>query len=332
MTGKTRRTPPDFKLQECSAGGDHLHGPRKRCFSVYACPRLGLPVGQLEPLARHDLPMVSQAGEQMGSACASTPDQRPQQRAELRSGERGWRRPSLQAAVELGGDVQQLVQQGLHPLFRVLARKNLGRSRDAVKARFPLSSTRCSLSGLMVARELRRASPATKRTAPPGRGTVLAVLSPCRRDAPARSARSALRSFGCAWVWIGAARERYHGNDKSSGGAELLGPNRARPRLGPYSISAPSAPRAADGEVRASTDGRSGIPALTFPELRSLLVPARKIERPDRRAMRPARISKAMAEAFGVGERLSDSTKRKGHPRQSRPRPKTAHEWRRVLP
>jgi len=72
---------------------------------------------------------------------------------------------------------------------------------------------------------------------------------------------------------------------------------------GPYTISALERLRGQLTEkCEASTDGKEWHPGADFPELRSLLVPARKIER---QAAAPApagpRISKAMAEAFGIG-------------------------------
>jgi len=68
----------------------------------------------------------------------------------------------VQAAVELGGDVQQLVQQGLHPLPGAGA-KELGAQRDAVERAFPEQDpgVRQRLMGPRSA----AASPATKRPA-----------------------------------------------------------------------------------------------------------------------------------------------------------------------
>ncbi|HEY4731452.1 MAG TPA: hypothetical protein VIH41_10000, partial [Myxococcales bacterium] len=69
---------------------------------------------------------------------------------------------------------------------------------------------------------------------------------------------------------------------------------------GPYSISALERLRGQLTEkCEASTDGKEWHPGADFPELRSLLVPARKIERQTAAPAAGPRISKAMAEAFG---------------------------------
>ena len=71
---------------------------------------------------------------------------------------------------------------------------------------------------------------------------------------------------------------------------------------GPYSISALERLRGQLTEkCEASTDGKEWHPGADFPELRSLLVPARKIERQTVAPAAGPRISKAMAEAFGIG-------------------------------
>ncbi len=70
---------------------------------------------------------------------------------------------------------------------------------------------------------------------------------------------------------------------------------------GPYTIGALERLRGQLTErCEASLDGVQWHPGADFPELRSLLVPARKIERqPTTAASPPPRISRAMAEAFG---------------------------------
>ena len=71
---------------------------------------------------------------------------------------------------------------------------------------------------------------------------------------------------------------------------------------GPYSISALERLRGQLTErCEASTDGKEWHPGADFPELRGLLVPARKIERQIAAPVAGPRISKAMAEAFGIG-------------------------------
>jgi hypothetical protein len=71
---------------------------------------------------------------------------------------------------------------------------------------------------------------------------------------------------------------------------------------GPYTISALERLRGQLTEkCEASTDGKEWHPGADFPELRSLLVPARKIERQTVAPAAGPRISKAMAEAFGIG-------------------------------
>jgi len=95
---------------------------------------------------------------------------------------------------------------------------------------------------------------------------------------------------------------------------------------GPYSISALERLRGQLTEkCEASTDGKEWHPGADFPELRSLLVPARKIERQTAAPAAGPRISKAMAEAFGVGGTPSDSTQAQGAPAAIAPATKTAH-------
>ena len=72
---------------------------------------------------------------------------------------------------------------------------------------------------------------------------------------------------------------------------------------GPFTISALERLRGQLTEnCEASIDGKEWLPGADFPELRNLLTPARKLERTA--ALPPAgpRISRAMAEAFGIGE------------------------------
>jgi len=99
---------------------------------------------------------------------------------------------------------------------------------------------------------------------------------------------------------------------------------------GPYTISALERLRGQLTEkCEASNDGKEWHPGADFPELRSLLVPARKIER---QTAAPAaagpRISKAMAEAFGIGgtpAAPSDSSHApEGAPAATAPAAKTA--------
>jgi DnaJ-like protein/uncharacterized protein DUF4388 len=71
---------------------------------------------------------------------------------------------------------------------------------------------------------------------------------------------------------------------------------------GPYTITALERLRGQLSEkCEASVDGKEWLPGADFPELRSLLAPARKIERTAAPTAAPPRISKAMAEAFGIG-------------------------------
>ena len=72
---------------------------------------------------------------------------------------------------------------------------------------------------------------------------------------------------------------------------------------GPYTISALERLRGQlTDKCEASLDGKEWLPGADFPELRGLLMPARKIERTA--PIQPAgpRISRAMAAAFGIGE------------------------------
>jgi tetratricopeptide (TPR) repeat protein len=72
---------------------------------------------------------------------------------------------------------------------------------------------------------------------------------------------------------------------------------------GPYPISALERLRGQLTEqCEVSLDGKEWLPGGDFPELRGLLTPARKIERQAPATPSGPRISKAMAEAFGVGE------------------------------
>ena len=72
---------------------------------------------------------------------------------------------------------------------------------------------------------------------------------------------------------------------------------------GPYTVSALERLRGQlTDKCEASLDGKEWLPGADFPELRGLLMPARKIERTA--PIQPAgpRISRAMAAAFGIGE------------------------------
>ncbi len=72
---------------------------------------------------------------------------------------------------------------------------------------------------------------------------------------------------------------------------------------GPYTVAALERLRGQLTEsCEASIDGIEWTPGMDFPELRSLLVPARKIERQSAAAAPPPRISRAMAEAFGIND------------------------------
>jgi hypothetical protein len=72
---------------------------------------------------------------------------------------------------------------------------------------------------------------------------------------------------------------------------------------GPFTISALERLRGQLTEkCEASIDGKEWLPGADFPELRNLLTPARKIERAAPPPPAGPRISRAMAEAFGIGE------------------------------
>ena len=72
---------------------------------------------------------------------------------------------------------------------------------------------------------------------------------------------------------------------------------------GPYTISALERLRGQLTErCEASLDGKEWLPGADFPELRGLLMPARKIERTAPLPVAGPRISRAMAAAFGIGE------------------------------
>ena len=69
---------------------------------------------------------------------------------------------------------------------------------------------------------------------------------------------------------------------------------------GPYTITALERLRGQLTEkCEASLDGVEWLPGADFPELRNLLVPARKVERPAAPPPPPPRISRVIAEAFG---------------------------------
>jgi len=71
---------------------------------------------------------------------------------------------------------------------------------------------------------------------------------------------------------------------------------------GPYTISALERLKGQLTEkCEASIDGKEWHPGVDFPELRSLLSPVRKLERPAPMPPPAPRISKAMSEAFGFG-------------------------------
>ncbi|HEY6908003.1 MAG TPA: DnaJ domain-containing protein [Myxococcales bacterium] len=79
---------------------------------------------------------------------------------------------------------------------------------------------------------------------------------------------------------------------------------------GPFTVSALERLRGQlSDKCEASVDGQEWLPGLDFPELRDLLTPAKKLERqsPDAPAAGP-RITKAMAEAFGVKPTPVDGT------------------------
>ena len=72
---------------------------------------------------------------------------------------------------------------------------------------------------------------------------------------------------------------------------------------GPFTISALERLRGQLTEnCEASIDGKEWRPGADFPELRNLLTPARKLERTAAPPPAGPRISRAMAEAFGIGE------------------------------
>jgi hypothetical protein len=72
---------------------------------------------------------------------------------------------------------------------------------------------------------------------------------------------------------------------------------------GPFTISALERLRGQLTEkCEASLDGKEWLPGADFPELRNLLAPARKVERTATAAPAGPRISRAMAEAFGIGD------------------------------
>jgi hypothetical protein len=72
---------------------------------------------------------------------------------------------------------------------------------------------------------------------------------------------------------------------------------------GPYTVAALERLRGQLTEsCQASLDGNEWLPGPDFPELRGLLVPARKIERQTSMPAVTPRITRAMAEAFGVSD------------------------------
>lgn len=72
---------------------------------------------------------------------------------------------------------------------------------------------------------------------------------------------------------------------------------------GPYTVAALERLRGQLTEsCEASIDGEEWQPGMDFPELRGLLVPARKIERQAGSPAPPPRITRAMAEAFGIND------------------------------
>ncbi|HTO96730.1 MAG TPA: DnaJ domain-containing protein [Myxococcales bacterium] len=72
---------------------------------------------------------------------------------------------------------------------------------------------------------------------------------------------------------------------------------------GPYTVAALERLRGQLTEnCQASTDGEEWLPGADFPELRGLLVPAKKVERQTGMPPVTPRITRAMAEAFGVSD------------------------------
>src|SRR6266481_17454 len=133
MTAEGCRTAPRFQVSRVQvAAGDHLYGPQEEVLLAVRLAAARLPGGTLEPLARDHLSVVAQSREQIGVRAGQVPaDQRAQERAELRAGQLRMAPLRVQAAVELGRDVQELVHQGLHPLLRSAGAKELGAERDA---------------------------------------------------------------------------------------------------------------------------------------------------------------------------------------------------------
>src|SRR5438552_14542382 len=159
----------------------------------------------------------------------------------------------------------------------------------------------------MVARDPRRASPATKRMREAlmcdSSGSLRAMSAAMRRQSRvalgrgARRARTLLRITG---PWTLARRGRLRGvsaNEKNYWVRTEHGRT-----WGPYTLEALERLRGQLTEkCEASLDGKSWRPGTDFPELKDLLAPARKVEKmaPVKEAA-PPRISKAIAQAFGI--------------------------------
>ena len=73
-------------------------------------------------------------------------------------------------------------------------------------------------------------------------------------------------------------------------------------------------------KAEASLDGQNWQPGASFPELRDLLAPARKIEKRGPEAQQQApRISKAMAEAFGIKDAPKEPEPKEPEPKEAKP-------------
>ena len=121
------------------AAGDHLHRPEEEVFLGIGLAAARLAGRPLEPLARHDVAVMTEAGKQVRVRIGKIPaQQRPEQGPE--PGARKHRMPAtrMQPAVELGGDVEELVQQRLHPLLGSAGAEELRSQGDAVERALPL--------------------------------------------------------------------------------------------------------------------------------------------------------------------------------------------------
>src|SRR5437660_3241486 len=157
----------------------------------------------------------------------------------------------------------------------------------------------------MVAREPRRASPATKRMREAlmcaSSDSLRAMSAATRRQSRVALGRGARRARTLLRMRAAARLSRRGRLGRVPEGQKYWVRTEHGRTWGPYTLEALERLRGQLTEkCEASLDGATWRPGMDFPELKELLAPARKIEKKSAPPPPPPRISKAMAEAFGI--------------------------------